>query len=42
MKVLIVAALVAAALAAPSLMEDEGKIKFEYDSNPDMPFGLTL
>ena len=42
MKVLIVAALVAMTLAAPSLLENEGKINFEYDSAPDMPVGLTL
>ena len=42
MKVLIVATLAVLALAAPSLMENDGRINFEYDSNPDMPFGLTL
>lgn len=42
MKVLIVAALVAMTLAAPSLMENDGRINFEYDSHPELPVGLTL
>lgn len=42
MKAIIVAALLVVALAAPSLMENDGKINFEYDSNPDLPVGLTL
>jgi len=42
MKALIVAALLAVAIAAPSLMENEGKINFEYDASPDLPMGITL
>jgi hypothetical protein len=42
MKAIIIAALIAVALTAPTLKEVDGKIKFEYDAHPDLPIGISL
>ena len=43
MKVLIVAALVAMTLAAPSLSPtDDGRARFVFDSHPEQAFGLEF